>query len=149
VSGTAIDTRPATGSTPSSLPTGGRPALPQDRRGESATVDATQDARRPSTPISLLNERRAAYSAVKAEIAAMPADQARGTVANHLTCPNDTVAGIKVGPLLKSIRFIAEPKMLRILRAAGTQGVERKTVGELTERQRRAIALELWRGVKR
>lgn len=147
MSGTATNPRPAT--SPLSLPTGGRPhpPLPGRPSGESS-VGAAGDARRPP-PISLLNERRAAYSAVKAEIAAMPADQARTTVANHLTCPNDTVAGIKVGPLLKSIRFIAEPKMLRILRAAGTQGVERKTVGELTERQRRAIAHELWRGIKR
>lgn len=135
---------------PQPATTGGRPVPPtMPPRGESDVAKVTQDARRPS--IASLIAAKQAYAEVKAEIAGMPADQARATVANHLHCPNDTVSGIKIGPLLKSIRFIGEPKMLRILRDAGWPDIaisERKTVGELTERQRLGIARELTKGIR-
>jgi hypothetical protein len=98
--------------------------------------------------------KRLAYYKVKTEIALMPADHGRVAVANHLRCPNDTVKGIEIGRLLGAIYRVGDYTIISLLaRVSIALGAprpisERKRIGELTDRQRRAIADELLEGVR-
>lgn len=131
-------------------PTGGHPHTPSSGRTSRNTAGATGDARRPSPQVIEAGrrgrDRRVAFAKVKAEVAAHSYDRGRIVVANHLRCPNDTVAGMRIGQLLMAIRFVGEPRMLRVLAKAGVRSAQSK-VGGLTDRQRREIAVQLERGV--
>jgi hypothetical protein len=99
------------------------------------------------------NERRFAYSKIKATIAALPAENGRATVANHLRLPNDTVAGMRLDYLLLAIHRMGRAVMVRVLAGAaaelGGPVRENRRVGELTDRQRNALADELTRQAAR
>jgi len=112
----------------------------------------TRDARRPSKPQNIealesAQRRRLAFSAIRRQIEAMPADQGRATVANHLRVPNDTVAAMRLDYMLRSIHRVGRAVMLRLLQAAafrpGGPVRENARIGELTARQRNVIADEL------
>jgi hypothetical protein len=103
---------------------------------------------------ALAASKRHAYCQVKAEIASMSADRGRVAVANHLRCPNDTVAGLEIGRLLGAIRRVGDHTVISLLARVGIAlGAprpisERKRIGELTDRQRNAIADALMKGIR-
>ena len=129
---------PSAGGRPSSLP---------------AAPSAAWGARRPSTQreqaLAVARRVRAAHDAVVREVASVSHDRGRTLAANHLRCPNQTIATMRVGRLLAAIRGVGEGRLRSILaRAATAVGrplplSEHAPICDLTVLQRGAIADEL------
>ena len=90
------------------------------------------------------NELRLRRAAVKREIASVPTTHgSRACAARHLEDPEDALLGMAVSELLEACRRNGRLTMLRLLR---NQRIgELRKIGELTDRQRLALARELRR----
>jgi hypothetical protein len=84
-------------------------------------------------------EVRAGHSAIKTHIHLAPGRESRERAAGVLLAPSEHALSMRVGVLLRSV-WRAEDRQVRAwLTAAGVRSEDRR-VGDLTERQRRALA---------
>lgn len=85
------------------------------------------------------NRIRFARADLKRELAKQPGlAEAGARAAALIELPSPEIAGMQVGRLLRSCRGIGPSKVRRVLLASGVLS-DSRTVGELTERQRRAL----------
>lgn len=92
--------------------------------------------------LSFANERRCALAEIRARIQALPFEEGCELVASILDQPEGHEEAFPVGRMLLSVHRFGEQALATALREAGVLTADKK-VRQLTERQRRALALVL------
>lgn len=92
--------------------------------------------------LALANAQRAAQAAFRREVAAMSRLEGMGVVAAALEDPDEAVGAMRLGVVLAAPRGCSSGTAKRLLRHAGVGSSDRR-VRELTERQRKVLALAL------
>lgn len=98
--------------------------------------------------LNLANHVRTSNRLTKERLAALPRNQAIDEVIDLIEKPNGPVGGMQIGQLLQAIPFYGEAKMAEVLTRAGVYATPMsplRKVRSLTDRQRLALTLELWR----
>lgn len=111
--------------------------LPPNRDSRSAPPKVTQQ----QEALARANTIRLAQAAFRREVAAMPRLEGMGVVAAALEDPDETVGRMRLLPLLGAVRGVTPGLADGVAAHAGVVGDRR--VGELTERQRRVLAVAL------
>lgn len=98
--------------------------------------------------LNLANHVRTSNKETKDRLASMPRKDAIDTVIDLIGDPNGAIGGMQIGQLLQAIPFYGEQKMAEILTRAGvfsTPMSPMRKLRSLTDRQRLALTMELWR----
>lgn len=111
---------------------------PPDRDSRSAPPKVTQQ----EEALARANTIRLAQAAFRREVAAMPRLEGMGVVAAALEDPDETTGAMRLGFVLAAPRRCSLGTAERLLGGVGVGSSDRR-VRELTERQRKVLAVAL------
>lgn len=110
------------------------------------TVMAEHDATiQRMSALLIANDRRVGISRYRKQIALLSYSQGRAIVCGILEQPTAPMTSARIGLLLGSIRRVGVSKASKWIKEAGIVSADRK-VGELTDRQRMALAAAIRKG---
>lgn len=98
--------------------------------------------------LTLANHVRSTNRETKQRLAAMTRQDAINAAIDLIDKPTGAVGGMQIGQLLLAIPFYGEQKMAEILTRAGVYATPMsplRKLRSLTDRQRVALKMELWR----